>query len=126
MKHILIPTGLLCALFALALLNGAAMEQTTRRCQNDLQRSGTLALEENWNGASAALQQSYRVWMRHQAYLHIVLDHNSVDEAEAMYARCMAFAATREISEFCAETAGLITQLSLLAEMERLSIKNIL
>ena len=43
-----------------------------------------------------------------------------------MYRRAMAFAATEEITEFRAEAADLTDQLRLLAEMERLSIRNIL
>ena len=59
------------------------------------------------------------------SYLHMVSQHNAVDEAEAMYRRCLAFAAAQEPSEFRAELAGLREQLRLLAEMERFSARNI-
>lgn len=49
-----------------------------------------------------------------------------MDDAEAMYRRAMAFAATRELTEFRAELADLRDQLRLLAEMERFSVKNVL
>ena len=49
-----------------------------------------------------------------------------MDDAEAMYRRCAAFAAAEEPSEFRAELADLDDQLRLLAEMERFSIKNVL
>ena len=49
-----------------------------------------------------------------------------VDDAEAMYRRALAFAATRELTEFRAEISDLRDQLRLLAETERLDIKNVL
>ena len=49
-----------------------------------------------------------------------------MDDAEAMYRRALAFAAAREPDEFRAEIADLRDQLRLLAEMERLDIRNIL
>ena len=55
-----------------------------------------------------------------------MLEHDAVDGAEAMFRRAEAFAETEELSEFRAELADLTSQLRLLAEMERLSIKNIL
>ena len=56
----------------------------------------------------------------------LVTEHDAVDDAEAMYRRAMAFAATRETTEFRAELADLRDQLRLLAEMERFNVKNIL
>ena len=49
-----------------------------------------------------------------------------MDDAEAMYRRAMAFAATRELTEFRAELSDLRDQLRLLAEVERLDVKNVL
>lgn len=126
MKKWLLPLGTLALLFALAAWNGAAMDRVTGQLNNALSQCSALGQAEKWDGASEVLQQTYQDWTRHQAYLHIVLEHAAVDGAEAMFQRAMAFAATKEPSEFCAEIADLMAQLSLLAEMERLSIKNIL
>ena len=49
-----------------------------------------------------------------------------MDDAEAMYRRALAFAAGQEPDELRAEIAGLRDQLRLLAELERLDIRNIL
>lgn len=53
------------------------------------------------------LTDSYTDWSGKQTYLHIVTEHDAVDDAEAMYRRAMAFAATRELTEFRAELADL-------------------
>ena len=85
-----------------------------------------LAAAENWRSAADALAESYKDWSGSQVYLHIVSEHDAVDDAEAMYRRAMAFALEQEPSEFRAELADLQDQLRLLAEMERFSLKNVL
>ncbi|WP_295743742.1 DUF4363 family protein [uncultured Oscillibacter sp.] len=126
MKGILPPLTLLAVLLAFALWNGGQITDDTARWRTQLQAADTLAQSEDWAGALSVLSDSYADWSRRQTYLHIVSQHSAVDEAESMYCRCQAFAATQELSEFRAETAGLREQLRLLAEMERFSLRNIL
>lgn len=57
--------------------------------------------------ATAELVDSYKDWSAHQTYLHIVSEHEAVDDAETMYRRAMAFAAAREPNEFRAELSDL-------------------
>lgn len=125
-KGILPPLGVLAAVLAFCLWNSAAMSGCSLRWREQLRQAGALAEEEDWAAAVAILQESYQDWSDQQTYLHIVTGHGTVDEAEAMYRRCAAFAAVQEGSEFQAELAGLREQLRLLAEMERFSIRNVL
>ncbi len=125
MRGTLPPLALLAGLLAFALWNGGRITDSTARWRAQLQRADTLAQSEDWAGAAAALAQSHTDWTGAQTYLHVVSQHSAVDEAEAMYRRCQAFAAVRELSEFRAEVAGLREQLRLLAEMERFSVRNI-
>ena len=125
-RGLLPPLAVLAALLAFSLWNAGHMAQETARFQSQLRQADALAQDENWPQARAVLQESYRDWSRCQTYLHIVTEHSAVDDAEAMYRRAMAFAATEEITEFRAEAADLTDQLRLLAEMERLSLRNIL
>ena len=122
----LIPLAVLTAILAFCLWNSAAMTGHTDRWRAQLAQAGELARAEDFSGAAEALEASYRDWSRHQTYLHIVTEHDAVDDAEAMYRRAAAFAAAQEPSELRAELADLNDQLRLLAEMERFSIKNVL
>ena len=122
----LMPPALLAVILAFCLWNSAAMTGHTDRWRAQLAQAETLAQTEDFSGAAALLADSYRDWSRHQTYLHIVTEHDAVDDAEAMYRRCAAFAAAEEPSELRAELADLDDQLRLLAEMERFSIKNVL
>ena len=120
------PFLLLAVLLGLSLLNSFTMTNLTVRWQEQLWQADAFAQSENWTDATAAVAESYQDWSRRQAYLHIVTEHDVVDDAEAMYQRALAFAATREPSEFRAELADLRSQLHLLSETERLSLKNVL
>ena len=127
MKRLLLPPiAVLCALLALSLWNSSHMERQTRRWRAQLQETDRLSQSECWAEALDSLWESYDDWTLRQTYLHIVSHHDAVDDAEAMYRRALAFAATRELTEFRAEISDLRDQLRLLAETERLDIKNVL
>lgn len=125
-KGCLPPIAVLAAILAFAIWNSHTMTADTDRWRTQLQQSDALAQAGDWPGAAAALSESYADWSARQTYLHIVSEHDAVDDAEAMYHRALAFAATQESSEFRAELSDLRDQLRLLAEMERFSVKNIL
>ena len=126
MRPYLKPLTVLAAILAFALWNGAAMTGYTDRWRAQLEQANALAQAEEWSRAVDVLTDSYADWTQRQTYLHIVTEHDAVDDAEAMYRRAMAFAATREMTEFRAELADLRDQLRLLAEMERFNVKNVL
>lgn len=126
MKAYLKPLAVLAAILAFALWNGTAMTAHTDRWRAQVEQADALAQAEDWSRAVEILADSYADWSGKQTYLHIVTEHDAVDDAEAMYRRALAFAATRELTEFRAELADLRDQLRLLAEMERLNVKNVL
>lgn len=125
-KDMIPPVAVLAVILAFALWNSAAITDHTQRWREQLQQVEKLAASENWREAADALSESYEDWSSRQVFLHIVSEHEAVDDAEAMYRRAMAFAEEQESSEFRAELADLQDQLRLLAEMERFSLKNVL
>ena len=125
-KGFLPPLAVLALLLAFSLWNSAVISTDTTRWQAQLRQSDALAQAGDWPAAVSVLTDSYRDWTQRQGYLHIVTQHDAVDDAEAMYHRCLAFAAAKEDSEFRAELADLRAQLALLAEMERPTVRNIL
>ena len=125
-KDMLPPVGVLAVILAFALWNSAVITGHTQRWRDQLQQAEALALDEDWQAAGDALAKSYEDWSERQVFLHIVSEHEAVDDAEAMYRRAMAFAAEQESSEVRAELADLQDQRRVLAEMERFSLKNVL
>lgn len=121
-----VPAAVLAAVLAFCLWNGAAMASRTQRWGAPLEEADRLARSGDWEGAAAAIRESYDRWARHQTWLHCVTGHETVDGAEAMYRRALAFAGSEEESELRAELADLREQLRRLAEMEEFSARNIL
>ena len=125
-RDMLPPAAVLMLILAFALWNSSAITGHTQRWREQLVQAEQLAQANAWESAESVLLESYEDWSGQQVFLHIVSEHDAVDDAEAMYRRAMAFAQEQEPSEFQAEIADLQDQLRLLAEMERFSIKNIL
>ena len=125
-RDMLPPAAVLMLILAFALWNSSTITGHTQRWREQLVQAEQLAQVNAWESAESVLLESYKDWSGQQVFLHIVSEHDAVDDAEAMYRRAMAFAQEQEPSEFQAEIADLQDQLRLLAEMERFSIKNIL
>ena len=124
-RGFVVPAAVLAAVLAFCLWNGAAMASRTERWAEPLEEADRLAQSEDWEGAAAAIGESYDGWNRYQTWLHCVTGHEAVDGAEAMYRRALAFAGAEEESELRAELADLRAQLRRLAEMEELSVRNV-
>ena len=113
----------LLAVLAFVLWNAAWV---TDRCGE-----WTAALDE----AEAALAQGgsgqqqldalTTLWLEPQGYLHIVISHEELDEAEALLAQAEAMAAQGDSQSLYPVLAELRGQFRLIAETQRISAKNI-
>ena len=54
------------------------------------------------------------------------MEHDELDEAEALFCRALVLAEEEDSVEFRAHIADLLSQLQLLAEMERVRVENVL
>lgn len=66
------------------------------------------------------------LWQEPQGYLHIVISHEELDEAEALLAQAEAMAAQGDSQSLYPVLAELRGQFRLIAETQRISAKNIL
>ncbi len=65
------------------------------------------------------------LWQEPQGYLHIVISHEELDEAEALLAQAEAMAAQGDSRSLYPVLAELRGQFRLIAETQRVSAKNI-
>lgn len=65
------------------------------------------------------------LWQEPQGYLHIVISHEELDEAEALLAQAEAMAAHGDSQSLYPVLAELRGQFRLIAETQRVSAKNI-
>lgn len=82
------------------------------------------ALEQGGTG-SAQLDALNALWQEPQSYLHIVISHEELDEAEALLAQAEAMAAQGDSQSLYPVLAELRGQFRLIAETQRISAKNI-
>ena len=121
-----IPFLLLLALFSATLVNAYAADRIVESwcvSLDDLQRS---AQAEDWPAVRDSLAALHESWDARSAYFHIVLQHDVLNEVEALLAKADIFAAEQDEEELRACIAELRSQLLVLSEIQEISIKNIL
>ena len=121
-----IPFLLLLALFSATLVNACVADRIVESwcvSLDDLQRS---AQAEDWPAVRDSLAALHKSWDKRSAYFHIVLQHDVLNEVEALLAKADIFAAEQDEEELRACIAELRSQLLVLSEIQEISIKNIL
>ena len=113
MKAIRIPVFVLAVLLAFSVCNAVHL---TRRCalwQGDTEAAG------------AALARLEALWQADQAYLHIVVSHEDIHDAEALLQRAALLCGIGN-DELRPALAELRAAMSMVAETQQISAKNIL
>lgn len=91
-----------------------------------LEEAQVYAEDSAWGRTAELTQIAFYKWQGHEAYLHILLRHSETDEVYVAFREVAGLLENREIGEYAAANARLITQLELLSEAEQLSLKNVL
>lgn len=121
-----ISSAVLAALLALSLLNSAYLSRCCGQWHDQLVEIDEYVQQEDWPSACEKLKYFTESWNKQQTYLHIVIEHQEIDNAQALIEKGLVLAQEADASEFRVNNAELFSQLTLLDEMERLSIKNVL
>ena len=84
--------------------------------------------QEDWARAESFTRQALEDWERHDFYLHAVMRHEDIDAIQLSFHEALAFLSGEELqpAEYSAVNARLLSQLSLLAEGELPTLKNLL
>ncbi|MFR1423467.1 MAG: DUF4363 family protein [Dysosmobacter sp.] len=121
-----ISVGILAAILVFSLWNSSYMTASTVRWREQLQQADAQAQSEAWTEAVDTLAGSYDDWSESQTYLHIVARHDTVDDAGGHVPPGPGLRRHPGADGVRAEISDLRDQLRLLAETERLDIKNVL
>lgn len=126
MKAFYIPTGLLALILAFSLWTGHYVRQRTDHWIAMLAHTDEAAAAEDWPSAEKRLLETYNDWDSSQSFLHTIMNHSDLDEAESLFAGAKAVCSQQDDADFHLMLAQLKEQLKLLAETQSVSIKNIL
>ncbi len=125
MKRLWIAAGLLVMLLLASLGNAYYARELTGGMTDRLGEALTLAQAERWEEAEALTRQVYRDWERHHTYFHTTMRHSDTDQVLRAFRAVMEYLAIKEMDQYAAANADLVTQLELLAEMEQPSFVNV-
>ena len=126
MKALRVSILVLALLMAVSLVNSAYL---TARCSDWTARLDAVtaaAAGGDWNAAEREMTALRTDWQKKQCYLHITLMHEEINEADTLLHQCTLFVDTRDNDSLSDAAVQLALQFDRLAEMEQLSIKNVL
>ena len=126
MRSFRIPIFILLLTLFLCLYAGSNVSRCRDSWKQQLMTADGLVIREQWGEAQSVLTDLYDRWQTQQEWLHMLIEHKELDETEALLQRCIAFAQQQEDAELRADIAELRTQFTLLDEMQRLTLRNIL
>ena len=126
MRAFYIPVGLLAVILGFSLWTGQYVEQRTIHWSSLLEEIEEAARQEDWEQAEKQLEAAYADWNASKTFFHTIMDHDELDEAEALFAGAFAVCREADDADFHMLLAQLTAQLRLLAETQSLSIKNVL
>ena len=126
MKAFRIAILVLGLLMAVSLVNSASL---TRRCDEWTTRLNAVtdaAGNGDWDTARQTVDALDNDWQAKQSYLHITLQHEEINTADTQLQQCVLFVDIRDMDSLFNAAMQLSLQWDHLAEMEQLSIKNVL
>ena len=126
MRAIRIPVFVLAAVLAYILCNAAWVTGESQRWLDAAVQVSDAALQGSAEDAGEALDALDALWQRPQGYLHIVISHTELDEAEALLAQARAAVRQGDMQALYPIMAELRSQFALVAETQQVSLKNIL
>lgn len=126
MKHLWIASAILLVLLVSTLCNSLYLGGIIDGYEQQLTQAHELASQGKWDESERITQQVYADWEGHDFYFHSLLRHVDIDEVRLTFHEVQEYLKLEEADQYNAANAKLITQLGLLAEMEQLTLKNIL
>ena len=126
MRALYLSAALLAAMFFLTLANSRYVTHRIDQWLQLLDQVDAAADQEDWPSVISMAQKAYDSWSGSQFYFHTVIRHEELDQAESLFLQLLVVCDEQDAAEARLHLADLRSQLRLLAEMEALSVPNIL
>lgn len=126
MKALRASILVLVLLMAVSFVNNAYL---TRRCNDWTARLTAVtdaAGSGDWDTARQEMTALDNDWQDKLAYLHMTLQHDEINKADTLLHQCLLLIDARNMDDLPNVALQLSLQWDRLAEMEQLSIKNVL
>ena len=117
---------LLLAMLGASLANAAYLNDLTQSVTVRLQSAEEMAERGAWEQADSITDQCLSDWTGYQPYLHIISRHSDTDAILISFRSVLQSLRLQEMDEYAAANLALITQITLLAEIEQPNWLNVL
>ena len=126
MSRFWIALALLLTMLGASLVNAVYLTRVSESITLRLQAAETMAEQEFWEQANTITTQCLEDWNRYHTYLHIISRHSDTDAILISFRSVLQSLKLREMDEYAAANLELITQITLLAEIEQPDWLNVL
>ena len=127
MKYFWLPLAIIVLLTAGTLTNVFYLSHITSELTQTLEQAQAFAESGQSEQAIQLTRQAQTAFERCSFYLHVTLNHQSIDNAETTFGEVLEHLRLHETgSIYTAANAKLLTLLELIAESEQLTLKNLL
>lgn len=126
MSRFWIALSLLAAMLGGSLANAAYLTDLTQSITTRLQAAEEMAERDVWEQANTITEQCLSDWNGYHTYLHIIARHSDTDAILISFRSVLQSLKLQEMDEYAAANLELITQITLLAEIEQPDWLNVL
>lgn len=126
MKQLICAGLLLVALLGITLGHSRYIQASVDDFVSRLTAARELADRGAWDAADRLTRQVWRDWQRRDAVFHALLRHSEIDQIHVTMYEVLEALSLSDPALYNPANTRLIAQLSLLAQMERLTLQNVL
>ena len=126
MKRIWISLAILLAIFAGSLGNIYYVAHISSLLVTNLNQAEACAEAEDWGQAQSLTRQTQAQWDHYAPYLYMTQCHGTTDEINTGFREVLECIQWESVPEYSAANGVLIAEVEHLAEMEDLTLENLL
>lgn len=126
MKRLWISLAILLAIFAGSLANISYVTRISNRLVTGLNQAEACAEAGDWSQAQTLTRQAQDQWDRYAPYLYMTQCHGTTDEINTGFREVLECIQWETVPEYSAANGVLIAEVEHLAEMENLTLENLL
>lgn len=126
MKRLWISLAILLAIFAGSLGNIYYVAHISSLLVTNLNQAEACAEAEDWGQAQSLTRQTQAQWDHYAPYLYMTQCHGTTDEINTGFREVLECIQLESVPEYSAANGVLIAEVEHLAEMEDLTLENLL
>ena len=126
MKRLWMSLAILLAIFAGSLGNSYYVAHISSLLVTNLNQAEACAEAEDWGQAQSLTRQTQAQWDHYAPYLYMTQCHGTTDEINTGFREVLECIQWESVPEYSAANGVLIAEVEHLAEMEDLTLENLL